>query len=481
MISPTEERIKTNKLLMDICNFNKDLFDTSTLSSDEIRYYNKITDGFNKQIQFFIDWLDSDEAKRIFQDYTRYNEQAFNNIDEYTQEIIENTKLTSDEIINKLYDTGLTNGYKEIRRTKHYNDATKYGLKFLQDYNFSLITNVNEDLKKHIKAQIFNGIVSGETMPEVAQKILHAHETSLTGKTLSARQRAMMIARTETARAMTQGRLQSYANYGVQEVKILTAGDNSVCAICREAEAKIYPIEEAVNLVPFHPLCRCSVTAYIRHGILPRNPDEDAQVINLTPLTFRDLSRYNNKPAVFHVIDSNDIPSWLPEILQDNLYNFDIFLKNNKWNKEEYIYGANLTTEKVSKYISRGKENNVSISSQDLTIFAYDTVSFVHSHTSAQPFNHEDFEEALKNPLILTEYMMVHTPNDIFICKFKKDAINNMGKIVSASEDCFNDMSKRNSKFKNDFFAAEALWYNYLNDDVLNKYMEFWRIRKNVQ
>ncbi|MBR0271157.1 MAG: minor capsid protein, partial [Methanobrevibacter sp.] len=283
MISATERRIQTNKLLMDICNFNKDLFDTSTLSPEEIRYYNKITDGFNKQIQFYIDWLDSDEAKRIFQDYTRYNDQAFKEIDEYTQDIIEDTKLTADEIINKIYDTGLTNGYKEIRRTKYYNDATKYGLKFLQNYNFTLINNVNEDLKKHIRTQIFNGIVAGETMPEVAQKILHAHETSLTGKTLSARQRAMMIARTETARAMTQGRLQSYANYGVREVKILTAGDDNVCAICRKAADKIYPIDEASNLVPFHPLCRCSVTAYIRHGILQGNPDNNVNVMCCIP------------------------------------------------------------------------------------------------------------------------------------------------------------------------------------------------------
>ena len=62
-----------------------------------------------------------------------------------------------------------------------------------------------------------------------------ATDNSLTGKTLSARQRAMMIARTETARAMTQGRLQSYANYGVHEVKILTAGDENVCPVCLEA------------------------------------------------------------------------------------------------------------------------------------------------------------------------------------------------------------------------------------------------------
>ncbi|MBR0272379.1 MAG: minor capsid protein [Methanobrevibacter sp.] len=288
MITSTEDRISTNKLLLDIIDFDKDLFDTSTLSTEEIRYYNSITRGFDKQLQFFIDWLDSDEARRIFYENESYNERVFEKIDNEIKSIVGDTSLTADEIISHIYDSGLQHGADEIRRTKYYNDATKFGLEFLQDYNFSLISNVNEDLKNHIRAEIFIGIAASESMPEVAKRILDATDNSLTGKTLSARQRAMMIARTETARAMTQGRLQSYANYGVQEVKILTAGDDNVCAICRKAADKIYPIEEASNLVPFHPLCRCSVTAYIRHGILIGNPLVDASIVNLTPQSFMD-------------------------------------------------------------------------------------------------------------------------------------------------------------------------------------------------
>lgn len=87
-------------------------------------------------------------------------------------------------------------------------------------------------------------------MPEVAKRILAATDNSLTGKTLTARQRAMMIARTETARAMTQGRLQSYANYGVREVKILTAGDEKVCAICRKQKQKYLRLKKQVILFP---------------------------------------------------------------------------------------------------------------------------------------------------------------------------------------------------------------------------------------
>lgn len=43
MTSTVNERIKTNKILMDICNFDKSLFDTSTLSYDKLsQYFNGI-------------------------------------------------------------------------------------------------------------------------------------------------------------------------------------------------------------------------------------------------------------------------------------------------------------------------------------------------------------------------------------------------------------------------------------------------------
>lgn len=303
LTTATSDWVSTNKLLMDVCDFNKDLFDTSTLSSDEIRYFNSITRGFDKQIQFFIDWLDSDEARRIFYENEQYNESTFTKIEEEIKNIVGDTSLTADEIISRIYDSGLQAGADEIRRTKYYNDATKYGLEFLQDYNHLLIDSVNTDLKKHIQAEIFTGIVAGEGMPEVANRILDATNHSLTGKTLSARQRAMMIARTETARAMTQGRLQSYANYGVHEVKILTAGDERVCAICREAAGKIFRIEKAGDLVPFHPLCRCSVMAYIRHGILQGSPDDDASIVDLT---LNSYSVENGSDLEFNYISATD-------------------------------------------------------------------------------------------------------------------------------------------------------------------------------
>jgi len=295
MIS-AKSRIETNKLLMHCIDFDKALFDETTLSTSEEEYFESFIDGFNKQISLFIKWLESDEAKELFRQHGEYNDIVFDSIREDLEEILHETNLTAEQLIDRIYDLGLDKGFSEIRRTKYYNDATMYGLKVLQDYNFELITTLHEDIIEHIRTQIFLGIAEGEGMPEVAKRIRNATGESLTGKTLTARQRAMMIARTETARAMTQGRLQSYANYGVTKIKILTAEDANVCPICLEAAyifngemsmdnvagEKIWDITDADKLVPFHPNCRCSVMAYIEHVLGP-NPVSDAVQINLVP------------------------------------------------------------------------------------------------------------------------------------------------------------------------------------------------------
>lgn len=288
--------VETNKLLMQCIDFDKDLFNEKTLSTSEQEYFESFTDGFNKQLLVFSKWLESDEARELFGQQIQYNDIVFDSIREDLEEILHNTNLSAEEIIEEIYDLGLERGFKEIRRTKYYNDATKYGLKLLQDYNFELISTLQADVIEHIRTQIFTGITAGEGMPEVMRRILNAHEESLTGKTLTARQRAMMIARTETARAMTQGRLQSYANYGVEEIKILTAKDGNVCPICLEAAyvfngeqnidniagERIWKITDASKLVPFHPNCRCSVMAYIRHVLGPK-PVENPVQVSLVP------------------------------------------------------------------------------------------------------------------------------------------------------------------------------------------------------
>ena len=322
MVSPA--RIQTNRLLAKAFNLN-DFLDPTRLAHDELQYYNDLTRSFDKIINHYIDWLDSSEAKKLFYEEIQNREEYFQTIDSDLDDIIQDTSLSADRIIEKVYRKGLSYGYKDINRLPVFNDACKYGLKATQEYNFELITNVSNDLRDSIKHHIFRGIVEGQSIHEVARAITGSGLQPLKGKTLSAYQRASLIARTEIARSMTTGRLQSYANYGVEKVKILTAGDDDVCPICRKAEKKIYSLEEASNLIPFHPACRCSVIAHIEHSNDSKfnkpfdEPSEEPLIIVLT----NDLER---KPmrSLEEILDegSDDLPIDFDLDIQDEISSF---------------------------------------------------------------------------------------------------------------------------------------------------------------
>lgn len=292
MTSPA--RIKTNHLLAKAFDLN-DFLDPTRLAHDELQYYNDLTRLFDKTISKYIDWLDTPEARKLFYEQIKAKEEYFEAIDKDIDDIIQDTSLSADRIIEKIYNKGLQYGYKDINRLPVFNDACKYGLKATQEYNFELIQSVTDDLKESIKHHIFRGVAEGQSVHEVARAITDSGLEPLEGKTLTAYQRASLIARTEIARSMSTGRLQAYANYGVEKVKILTAGDDNVCPICRNAKKNIYTLEQASNLVPFHPACRCSVIAHTEHEKISEKPIKNPSSIDCCDSAQTKLANFNNR------------------------------------------------------------------------------------------------------------------------------------------------------------------------------------------
>jgi len=69
------------------------------------------------------------------------------------------------------------------------------------------------------------------------------------------RQRAEMIARTESAAAYCEGELESYQMEGVRQVEHSAAND--ACSLCMSLNGKRYSISESRGRLPVHPHCRC--------------------------------------------------------------------------------------------------------------------------------------------------------------------------------------------------------------------------------
>lgn len=104
------------------------------------------------------------------------------------------------------------------------------------------------------------GAINGTGMGDLAL-------TDKLGRFIPAKRRAEILARTEIIRAHHQATIQEYRNWGVWGVNVLaemiTAGDDRVCPICEALTlTNPYTLDEAMNLIPVHPQCRCLCLPY---------------------------------------------------------------------------------------------------------------------------------------------------------------------------------------------------------------------------
>jgi len=138
-------------------------------------------------------------------------------------------------------------------------------LDFLVNYDLQLLGNVTRELADGIKQQIAVGIVNGESIAKIGEKIggviTDTEAFRKAGKTVfrTAQNRVEVITRTETLRAHGQGRRKFYDTVGVRMVVWVTAGDERTCSQCGPLEGQEFPIDQ---IPPFpHPQCRCSFFA----------------------------------------------------------------------------------------------------------------------------------------------------------------------------------------------------------------------------
>ena len=139
-------------------------------------------------------------------------------------------------------------------------------LDFLVNYDLQLLGNVTRELADNIKQQISVGIVSGDSIAKISEKIggiiTDPNDFRLAGKTVfkTAQRRVEVITRTETLRAYGQGRNKFYNQIGVKRVVWVTAGDERTCPQCGPLDGVEFLIDQAPPL-PLHVQCRCCVTA----------------------------------------------------------------------------------------------------------------------------------------------------------------------------------------------------------------------------
>jgi hypothetical protein len=120
------------------------------------------------------------------------------------------------------------------------------GFKALLDSADITIQGVDGTTLDRMAAILANSIANGDNMATTAKAL---------GEVVDSESRAMMIARTETARAMVAGSMTAYRDAGIEQWNWLPGE----CALCLDrAAGSPYSMDD--DTPPLHPGCTCAVS-----------------------------------------------------------------------------------------------------------------------------------------------------------------------------------------------------------------------------
>lgn len=136
---------------------------------------------------------------------------------------------------------------------------------------FEDLKGITNNMSSQISRVLAQGMMDGDNPRVIARKLLKVMTgegkdlaiTDSLGRFIPAKRRAEMLARTEIIRAHHKGAIQEMRNWAIEGVHVLaefsTAGDDRVCEQCGNLQGNIYTLDEAENLIPVHPMCRCCI------------------------------------------------------------------------------------------------------------------------------------------------------------------------------------------------------------------------------
>jgi len=135
--------------------------------------------------------------------------------------------------------------------------APKVAIDFARERGAQLVTQMNETTKKRLANVISDGIKNKRGVPGISQDIRKTFADMT-------RYRSELIARTETANALTHASLDRMGDLGVDGKEWVTVGDDRVSLECQSNEAQgVIPIDQeftsGVMGPPQHPACRCAI------------------------------------------------------------------------------------------------------------------------------------------------------------------------------------------------------------------------------
>jgi hypothetical protein len=220
---------------------------------NEITLYENMSQGFDEVLNKTIEWVQSPEAEEFF--ITRRGKLSTfmteSGIRDDWNTIIQNRAQRGSDLTEEIYDYARRKNMTEY--LTEYTPSERLAMNRLCDYNYELIVNVTQDQIAGIRRSLIQDYAEGVNPRQTSMReALEAIQLQpING--LSPEERAVMIARTESARTLNVSTLTTYQADGYTHVELYGTGQCDDCA-----SIGVVTVEEALNIEVPHPNCRCA-------------------------------------------------------------------------------------------------------------------------------------------------------------------------------------------------------------------------------
>lgn len=216
--------------------------------------YDNIIQAFDENVNATMEWLQTPAAAEFFiaQEGRLSTFMTESGIRDEWNNIIRRRASRGADLTTQIYDYARRVNMENYLQP--YTPAETLAMNRLCDYNYELIVNVTQDQISGIRRQLVQDYAEGinprqTSMREILEQIQLEPINGWTPE-----QRAVVIARTESARALDISTLETYRADGITHVSLYGSDQ---CDECQEYNTPI-PIEQALEIGVVHPNCRCS-------------------------------------------------------------------------------------------------------------------------------------------------------------------------------------------------------------------------------
>jgi HK97 family phage portal protein len=237
---------------------------------------------------YLIDRYENEIKELIEREYgSKLNEIKGLDFTKKVKDIISLASLKT--LTNQVIKYTFTKGWEKQERQINRNFIPdQEAINFIQDYTFENIQNLEEEMANDLRAELERGIMNGEGIQKLTNRVKDVMKIS--------KNRAEMIARTETNRAENYGTLQVMKNVADDYDKEWVASmDNRTSQICKDLNGKVIGINEKFKdpktgdeflCPPAHVNCRSSLIYMPKEVRAKKEQEKKARELELKEIEY---------------------------------------------------------------------------------------------------------------------------------------------------------------------------------------------------